>query len=198
MLFADYLRGQELFRRLAGTYDTVEGNLLERADATTTEAQLEALRYALHRASPRRVLETGTNKSLFGYVLAHLIRDVDLYTFDGDPRCAAGVALLNAGQANVRAHFTLGDTKQTLPAFDAAGVDFAWIDGGHDEATAHSDIRQAMRLGVPLMAVDDVRIMPEVARAIAAALRAQPAYQVLDNPYYPHDGRGIVLLHRVP
>jgi predicted O-methyltransferase YrrM len=198
MLFADYLRSQELFRRLAGTYDTVEGNLLERADALTTEAQLEALRYALHQARPRRVLETGTNKSLFGYVLAHLVHDVDLYTFDGDPRCAAGVALLNAGQANVRAHFTLGDTKQTLPAFDAAGLGFAWIDGGHDEATALSDLREAMRLAVPLIAVDDVRTMPEVARAVAAALRANPAYQSLDNPYYQHDSRGIVLLRREP
>src|SRR5262249_22156848 len=40
--YVHHLRAQELFQQLAGTYDTVEGNLLERADERTTAAQVEA------------------------------------------------------------------------------------------------------------------------------------------------------------
>ena len=57
-----------------------------------------------------------------------------------DPRAAAGVTLLNAAQTHLRVVFTLGDTKQTLADFDIAGIGFAWIDGGHDEETALSDM----------------------------------------------------------
>jgi len=196
LLFVNSLREQALYRQLASTYETVEGNLLERADDRTTAAQIEALRYFIHVARPQRVLETGTGKSMFGYVLSHLVHRVTLYTFDGDHRCAAGVALLNAVQTNVQAVFTLGDTKQTLPTFDVDGIGLAWIDGGNDEATALNDIQQAMRLGIPFIAVDDARTMPEVAAAIDHALQAHPAYVRLANPFYDHDARGMVYLRR--
>jgi predicted O-methyltransferase YrrM len=169
---------------------------LERADPRTTAAQIEAIRLALRLTRPRRVLETGTNKSLFGYVLSQLTRGVTLYTFDGDPRVAHGVEVLNAAQSNVRSIFTLGDTKQTLRDFDAQAIDLAWIDGGHDEATALSDLRQAARLRVPLVAIDDARTMPEVARAIEQVVGESSDYERLVNPYYAHDARGIILLRR--
>jgi hypothetical protein len=134
---------------------------------------------------------------MFGYLLSHLTQGVTLYTFDDDPRCAAGVELLNAAQTNVRVVLTLGNTQQTLPALEIHGLGFAWIDGGHDEVTARSDIRQAMRLGIPLIAIDDVRTMPEVADAIDCALHTHPEYSRLANPFYAHDARGIIFLrHR--
>jgi predicted O-methyltransferase YrrM len=194
--FVEHLRRQELFHQLAATYETVEGNMLERADARTTAAQVEAIRYALRLARPRAVLETGTNKSLFGYVLSQLARDLTLYTFDGDERAARGVEILAAAQSNVRPVFALGDTKQTLAGLNVEGIGLAWIDGGHDEATALSDLRHAARLGVPLVAIDDARTMPEVARAVAQLLGERDDYATLPNPFYRHDARGIVLLRR--
>jgi predicted O-methyltransferase YrrM len=196
MLFVDYLRDQELYQQLANSYDTVEGNLLERADARTTAAQIEALRYAIRLAQPRSVLETGTGKSMFGYVLSHLVHGVTLYTFDGDPRCVPGVALLNAAQTNIQAKITFGDTKQTLSTFNVPGIGLAWIDGGHDEATVLNDIQQAIRLDIPLIAIDDARTMPEVASAINHALNAHSTYVRLENPFYDHDTRGIMFLRR--
>lgn len=194
--FVEHLRRQELFLRLAATYETVEGNMLERADARTTAAQVEAIRYALRLARPRAVLETGTNKSLFGYVLSQLARDITLHTFDGDPRAAPGVELLNAGQSRVRSVFTLGDTKETLARLDAEDIGLAWIDGGHDEATAASDLGHAARLGVPLIAADDARTMPEVSRAVERLLAERDDYEPFPNPFYRHDARGIVFLRR--
>ena len=196
MLFVEHLRHQPLFQELAASFETIEGNLLERADPWTTEAQIETIRYLVQLTQARRVLETGTNKSLFGYVLSHLTHDACLYTFDGDPRCATGVELLNASQRRVRSVFMLGDTKQTLPAFDVPGIDLAWIDGGHDEATALNDLTQAMRLAIPVVAVDDARTIPDISRAIDAALQANPAYRLHPNPFYEHDRRGIVILRR--
>jgi predicted O-methyltransferase YrrM len=196
MLFVDYLRDQELYYQLANSYDTVEGNLLERADARTIAAQIEALQYAIRLAQPRSVLETGTGKSMFGYILSHLVHGATLYTFDGDPRCAPGVALLNAAQTNVQAVVTFGDTKQTLPTFNVSGIGLAWIDGGHDEATVLNDIQQAIRLDISLIAIDDARAMPAVASAINQALNVYSTYVRLANPFYDYDARGIMFLRR--
>ena len=190
----EHLRAQPLYQRLRDGFDSVEGNLLEVNDDQTATAQVEALRWAIERAAPAEVLETGTDKGYFGYVLSHLTHDVTLHTFDDDPRCEGQVRLLNDGQDRVRVAFTLGDTKETLAAFDRAGIAFAWIDGGHDEATAASDIAHAMRLGIPLIAVDDTLIMPETARAVEAALAAEPRYRRLEHPFAAADSRGIALL----
>jgi predicted O-methyltransferase YrrM len=192
----EHLRAQPLYRRLRDGFDSVEGNLLEVTDDQTATAQVEALQWAIARAAPRAVLETGTNKGYFGYLLAHITRDVTLHTFDGDPRCERQARILNEGQARVRVRFTLGDTKQTLAAFAEPDIGFAWIDGGHDEATAASDIGHAMRLGVPLIAVDDTLIMGETARAVDSALAAHKGYQRLEHPFAAADSRGIALLAR--
>jgi len=140
MLFTAYLRAQPLYTQLSLSYQTLEGNLLERADERTTEAQLEALRWALHLTRPDCILETGTNKSLFAFFLSHVLHHATLYTFDADPRSATGVELVNTAQTRVHAVFTLGDTRQTLADFHTHGIGFAWIDGGHDEPTCRSDI----------------------------------------------------------
>ena len=196
ILFINYLRNQKLYRHLASSYETVEGNLLERADERTTASQIEAVRHAVKITRPQVILETGTAKSMFGYVLSHLLDGVTLYTFDGDPRCIPGVTLLNTAQHNVKAEFIFGDTKHTLATFNVVGISLAWIDGGHDEATARSDIQNAMRLRIPLIMCDDARTMPEVACAIDRALEANSAYKRLTNPFFNHDSRGIVFLHR--
>lgn len=194
--FFHQLRGQELFHRLAATYETVEGTLLEHADMETTVRQLEAIRHAVWLARPRRVLETGTANGLFGYVLAHLVAEATLFTFDGDPRSAAAAEVLDAGIPSLRVVFTLGDSKQTLADFHEPDLDFAWIDGGHDHPTALSDLRHAMRLGVPLIAVDDSRTMPEVSAAIRDALEHDPAYEAMPNPFWEGDSRGISFIRR--
>jgi hypothetical protein len=144
MALVEDLRRPELFRRLAASYDTVEGNLLERADEATHAAQIETLRAELNWLGARRFLETGTNKCMFGYVLSQSVRDGLLYTFDGDPRSARAVETLRNAQQEVRLEFTLGDTKSTLREFSEP-VDLAWIDGGHDLDTALSDLNHAMR-----------------------------------------------------
>jgi hypothetical protein len=49
-------------------------------NAITNESQIEALRYAVSLTQPQGVLETGMVKSMFGYVLSHMVDGVTLYT----------------------------------------------------------------------------------------------------------------------
>ncbi len=48
----------------------------------TAEAQIEFLRWALHLANPRIIIETGTHKGLFGYLVSVLMKDVVIHTLD--------------------------------------------------------------------------------------------------------------------
>jgi predicted O-methyltransferase YrrM len=194
--FVRYLREHELFSLLAATYETAEGTLLEHADPATMADQLQAIRHAVWLTRPRTVLETGTGKSLFGYVLGHLVPQATLYTFDSDPRCAVGVELLRRAVPALDVVFTLGDTRATLAALELPHLDLAWIDGGRDAETALSDTVHAMGLGARLIAVDDTRTMPEVACAVRTAMDGNPAYEAMFNPYWERDARGIAFIRR--
>ena len=194
--FVDDLRRQGLFQSLAASYDTVEGNLLERASDPTPAAQIETLRAELNWLGARKFLETGTNKCMFGYVLSRLVQDASLFTFDGDPRSARAVEILQTSQQEVRVQFTLGDTKSTLREFREP-VDLAWIDGGHDLDTALSDVNQAMRLGARSILVDDTKSMPEVAVAVRQALDAHPEYQRVKTQLSQFDSRGVAVLRKL-
>ena len=67
----------------------------------------EFLRWALHLAKPNVVIETGTNKGFFGYLLSLLLQNVTLHTFD-IKATAARPSLLNEGQKNVSCISTKG------------------------------------------------------------------------------------------
>ena len=203
----EYLMGQPLYRALAETFQTDEGNLFERADKATIEAQLATIAWVVGRTtltpspSPKgrgelHILETGTNKGFFGFLMCHMIDDGILYTFDIDERAGRAAQVLDAGQAVIEVRFTLGDTKETLAQFNAP-IDLAWIDGGHDAKTAYCDIGHAMRLGAQWVLVDDVRGMASVAVAVVAALEDHPEYERVHNPWWEDDTRGIAVLRKV-
>ncbi|WP_186445533.1 class I SAM-dependent methyltransferase [Paenibacillus cremeus] len=197
MSMADYLKAHPVVAHLNTLHNSIEGNLLH-SEPQTSEAQIHFLQYALSLAKPKKILETGTNKGFFSFLLSHLIKDVDLYTFDIDPRSKACVDYLNKCQSNVRIHLQLGDTRQTLLRFHQQGIGFAWIDGGHQWDTAYSDIMHAIRLGVPYIAIDDVAFpgAPDLPHVVAAILAAHPRYVQAANPFAANDLRGAVLLER--
>jgi hypothetical protein len=194
-LFLDYVRSTDLYRQLCELPATGEGNLLERTDDTTAEAQAEFLRWALALARPTVLLETGTNKGLFAYLVSLLLEGVKIHTLDVVPAAGRAVALLNERQDRVRCVFHAGDSRVTLPTL-AIRPQFAWLDGGHATDVALSDLRQCHRLGVPYVAVDDTAY-PSVWQAVEQALAELP-YELVPNPYARHDSRGAVLLRKRP
>lgn len=189
--FLDYAQSTDLYRALCQCGASGDGNLLERTDEPTAAAQIEFLRWAFQLSTPKVVLETGTNKGLFGYLLSLIGRGITLHTFDCDPRSAEAVALLNRSQKNVQAQFYAGDSRETVRSFSKR-VDFAWVDGGHDGAIALSDLLNCYRLRVPYVAVDDTAF-PSVAGAVEYLIGHAP-YELIGNPFRSQDRRGALLL----
>lgn len=194
MSFVNYLKAQPLYQLLAAQSTLQEGNLLEYNDQLTAESQVNMLMFALNLAKPKKILETGTNKGYFAYLLSFLVQGVDLYTFDMSPHSQASVNLLNQHQDAVRIHFYCGSTQATLPHFHEPGIGFAWIDGGHEELTAYNDLYHAVRLGIPYIAMDDIKTFPHLARPIGLILTQFPHYRQIYHPYYDTDARGAILL----
>ena len=191
-LFLDHARSTELYRKLCAAVESADGNLLERTDDKTAEAQVEFLRWALAQARPAVIVETATNKGLFLYLVSLLCRDVTVHTFDRDPRCARAAELVNQSQCNVVAVFHEGDTRQALRDLNVE-AQFAWIDGGHDADIPLSDLMQCYRLRIPYVAVDD-SAYPELQQAVQY-MTGQTPYRIAGNPFIEHDRRRAVLLH---
>jgi hypothetical protein len=191
------LRGETLYRQLAGQHQSRQRSLLENADDRTLAAQFDTLRSEVAWSRARRVLETGTNKAMLGYCLSRFATGITLFTFDRDPLCIGAVEILNRSQASVQGIFTPGDTKQTLPDFVETDIDLAWIHGDQDLATVSSDIEQAMRLHVKTILLNDVRMMPDIAAAAKNALAAHPEYSKAAVPLSRYDSRGLMVLRRI-
>lgn len=197
-LFLEYARSTDLYRELCLSMDSPHGNLLERTSDETAEAQTEFLRWALAKRDVDWVLETGTNKGLFGYFLSLVKHTCELTTCDSNPICERQVRILNAGQQSVRAKFMCGDTRTTLSQLEGQYFDFAWIDGGHDYDTALSDMIKCNSLKMPFIAIDDTIDAHEpgetdVRRAVDEFCEHW-MYELVPNPFAKHDSRGAVLL----
>jgi predicted O-methyltransferase YrrM len=190
-LFAEYARGTELYRQLCGVSDSPHGNLLEHTGDQTADAQIEFLRWALHRANPKLIIETGTNKGLFAYLVSLICRDVTIHTFDADARAGVAVELINKAQKNVHVIFHKGDSRRTLAASNVE-AEFAWIDGGHEGDVPLKDLMECYRLAVPYVAVDDT-VCPDVGDAVQHLTEHSP-YRTIVNPFQQHDKRKAVLL----
>lgn len=194
-MIVEFLTGMELYRELSGLFESKDGNLFEKSDPVTIAAQVKAIEYAVERCQPRTVLETGTNKGYFGYVI-DLMRDhMKLYTFDIDERAGMAAAALGDGPVTLEVVFTPGDTRQTLAQFNKP-IDLAWIDGGHEVKTAYNDICHAMRLGARWILIDDAKEMATVTLAIKVALDEHQEYSRVLNPFWAQDRRGIAMLKR--
>ncbi|MFC0213923.1 class I SAM-dependent methyltransferase [Paenibacillus chartarius] len=196
-LLWEYLRSQDSFRTLVSLHPSPEGNILEFTDAETASAQIEFFRYIIASLQPTKILETGTNKALFAYLLSHILpKPATLYTFGLEPESGKCVNYLNSIQNKLQIKFYQGDSKQTLPHFHEQGIEFAWVDGGHDEVTAYSDIVNCVRLNIPYIAIDDLRHSPHLQAVVQRVLNEYPNYKYGENPFYHKDSRGAVLIVR--
>jgi len=191
------LRRQGLYRQLADSYQTRSQGVLEHGDDRTRAAQVQILRAELARSRARRIIESGTNKALLGYLLSHLGTNITLFSFDRDQRCQEAVEILNRSQTNVRTIVTVGDTKQTLAEFNQTDIDLGWIQGQPDFATVLSDIEHAMRLHVRTILINDTKIVSEVAAAVEEALALHREYLSQIPPLGKYDSRGLLVLYRM-
>jgi hypothetical protein len=181
----------DLVADLLGAYEQGEGSTFQNAPWEIAR-QTRYLIGVLRTVNARRVLEIGTHKAGFCYLLKLALPSATIDTFGKESESARCVAILN-GRLGDFATFHEGDSKATLPAFvPDSPIDFAWIDGGHDEKTCLSDLRNCDRLRIPHVCVDDYRTEPGVAAAVREIL-SQGSYEIVD---VSEDQRGICRLHR--
>lgn len=194
--FLEHLRSQHTFKSLCALHPDGEGNSLEHTDDGTATAQIAFFCYLIMNIQPQKILETGTNKGLFAYLLSNIVTEpVTLYTFGIQPQSKACVDFLNGAQQMVGIQFYLGDSKQTMAAFFENDIQLAWVDGGHDEETAYSDIKHCIRLNIPFIAIDDLN-NPALQKVLARILEEHAEYQVSENPFSERDSRRTTLISK--
>jgi predicted O-methyltransferase YrrM len=174
--------------------DRTQGNILNTGDRGATP--LITIAHYVVLTGARSFLETGTQKGFFGYFLSRLLGDdFDLVTCDCDERSRRAVELLQSKPfALGHVEFILGDSKETLPKVTRK-FDLAWIDGGHDYATALSDIQQAIRLEIPCILIDDTLSgfrQIEVGKAVDDCAELWARYDVIDPTSYAVDEAGLI------
>lgn len=189
-LFVDYVRSTPLYGDLCELTFSPHGNLLERVSDETVEAQTEFLRWALEIARPTVIVETGTNKGMFGCFLSAAWHGCHLVTHDVWPEAEMSAVMIR-DNGRISVDFRLGDSRDTLPGM-ACKAGFAWIDGGHERDVPLADLVNCSRLGIPYVAIDDT-VEPDVGMAVDIVV-GDRLFELVPNPFSAHDGRKAVLL----
>ncbi len=147
---------------------------------------------------PRTVVEIGTRAGNGTWTILQAAPECQVATIDLPNGCGEGGApwayeharqLLDTQLVN---YYRADSTKlEYLPIRD---VDLAYIDGGHDEATAESDIRLALRSGARRILVDDYSACAPVRRAVR---RIMEEYPTLGGRFIP-SRTGLYLITTAP
>ena len=183
-------------------FDTNEGNLLERTERHTAAAQLAVLTWVVSSVGPPKiVVETGTNKALFGLTLTHLLPEGYVWRYlTCDPNSASAVAVqaLTERTPGLTATFYHGASQDRLDEMlEDAGEPphLVWIDGDHSEDGATFDLVAAMDAHAVTICVDDVLLIPAVKDALDTVMAARSDYMRVQLGI-PGDTRGTVVLAR--
>lgn len=196
MLFLDYLRNQPIYHQLTQVHNTNEGNLLEITDQRTAEAQIEFMRWAIRQVKGSNFLEIGTNKGLWGFLLSHIRNIAYLTTVDVNPDSERAAEILKASTLN-QVLFINGSSIEVLPTLTPGDYDFLWLDGNHNYDYTLQDLRNAVDLRIPFIAIDDTN-MGSVQQAINDWLQTtQIVYHEVVNPFIQYDSRKVRLYKRV-
>ena len=202
----DRLAAHPLYAALCHSSDADEGNLLEHTDRATAAAQIATIAWVVGRyGPPTTVVEIGTNKALFGYLLLSLLpvgHPFDYHTIDPDPRAVDAAAVLGGYDRhvyNIAVHAHTGLSRDVLPRLLATipTPDLAWVDGEHTEDAVVADLTHLADAGTRIILVDDTRLLAEVRDGLLrwrASDAARP-YRMTDLAY-PDDRRGIAIAIR--
>ena len=143
-----------------------EGCLLDKVNDLRTRSQVNFLVSILKQINAKKILEIGTHKAMFCYVV-HLCDDsVTIDTFGNLTESQKAVDILNHKYGEY-IHYHLGDSKHTLKDFAPNyKIDFSWVDGGHHYEVCMSDLVNCDRLGILDIAVDDYKWSNDVKKAV--------------------------------
>ena len=159
-------------------------------------SQMQFIIDCLTEIKPKTVLETGTNKANFVFLVKSIIKNCKIFTFDIHSWCGDKVDLVKKYFNVDDIIFICGDTRKTL--FDISlktnKFDLALVDGGHEYAIALNDLNGCAELKIPYILVDDYNMLEEVRNAVNFFI-ANKKYRIIKSNL-ENNSRGIVLLYK--
>jgi len=119
----------------------------------------------LNQIKPTKLLETGTNKAQFCYIVKLLFPNCKITTLDVHEWCQDMVNMVLQETSTEGINFIQGNTLHTMKSIDES-FDCAWIDGDHSYEVCLSDLRECNRLGIPHLLIDDWTFCADVTTAV--------------------------------
>lgn len=119
----------------------------------------------LNKIKPNTLLETGTNKAQFCYIVKLLFPQCRITTFDVHDWCQEMVNMVLEETGTEDITFVCGNTLETMKQINNS-FDCAWIDGGHSYEVCLSDLKECDRLGIKNILVDDWTFCGDVKIAV--------------------------------
>jgi predicted O-methyltransferase YrrM len=178
------------FQKLAALFNDGEGNTLDVVSEQVSIAQTTFILKILDLVRPGVIVETGTNKGMFGFLISHFVRrGTVLYTFDIKPISATAAGILEM-ETPLKVHFYLGDSQITFTQFSGF-VDLVFVDGFHAYSHSKADILNAVRCGAKYIIVDDTNV-----EGPRQACEETAGYHIVRNLREAEDDRKMVLLVR--
>lgn len=174
--------------------DTTEGSLFYNGNHEGCNAQLSFIYYVINKIKPKSIIEIGTHQALFDYYILTICNSiVKITTFDINPQSLFCVQKVNDYFNSDKVDFIFGNSIKTFENYTQS-ADLIWIDGGHKYETCLFDLKNAHRLKISNIMVDDYRDKNDdcVKKAVEYFVK---------NGYYEYiaesnliDDRGIVYL----
>ena len=157
----------EVVNKLNNTIpSSFEGCLLDKVNDLRTRTQVNFIVSILKQINAKKILEIGTYKAMFCYVVHLHDNSITIDTFGDLPGSQKAVDKLNLKYGEY-IHYHLGDSRQTLKDFcPNYQIDFAWVDGGHYYEVCMSDLVNCDRLKILTIAVDDYKWSNDVKKAV--------------------------------
>ena len=176
-----------IIKKLFAVSDSGEGNLIHQPNNEESMiTQIKFLEKICDTFKPQYIVETGTNKGFFSYVMLSVLnkykKSVTIETFDLASWSADAIHILNNYFTDHKVIFHLcgfGGSAEKLKYFNPTNnIDLFFIDGDHGYSGCSEDIKHAIRLNSSLILIDNTNI-PEVRQSITDHLLLK--YKLLDS-----------------
>lgn len=156
----------EFLDTLSQVWDSLEGSTFNWYDISNLKLQVKFQEKCLKEIKPNNIIEVGTHKSHYPYLVKVNLPKVKVTTFGIDEKSEECVRIVNEHFGEDFITFYLGDSMETFSAFNSEEkFDLAWIDGYHSFEHTYSDLQNCSRLGIENILVDDSEI-PGTSNAI--------------------------------
>jgi hypothetical protein len=165
-IFSKYDKG--VIEDLQNLIDQGEGGLF--SGFSSIEENIEQIKFhenVFSQIKPKHVLETGTHKGAYDYLIKVNVPEVKIDTFDINLESHKCVDYLNNYFNERYIVFHHGNSIDRLlnyregidPSFDPnVKFDLAWVDGGHSLEAAYYDLYNCARLGIENITIDDLNL----------------------------------------